>query len=123
MEVQATTEDYVQLRVCDPQAQLLFAGVWQKGNRIAITAPYQKAAVYRTLAQLAGCKLWTDGGITLWADQRMLGVFTLEKLHGTLTLPHPGTYREVISGKTYRNVSQICLDEQNANAAVFVPVT
>ncbi len=120
-------EDYFGLQVQDDTADVLFRDpqgeptVWKKGNRVAITVPYQKAEVYRTLAQLAGCRLWTSGGISLWADRRIMGVFTLDKLQGQLTLPQPGTYREVISGQLFRDVSQICLDDLDSNAAVFVP--
>lgn len=121
MEELGTKEDYVAVQVCDSQAQELFEDVWQKGNRIAITAPYQKAKVYRSLARLAGCRLWTEGGNILWGDRRVMGVFTLHKLQGTLTLPHPGTYRDAISGKVFREVSQVHLEELSANAAVFVP--
>lgn len=123
VEERTVQEDYAGIEVCDGEARALFDGVWQKGRRIAITMPYQKAKVYRTLARLAGCKLWTDGGITLWADKRMLGVFTLEKLQGTLTLPTSGTYREAVSGKVFRDVAKINLDKLDTNVAVFVPET
>lgn len=120
MKEQCVDPDYVSVQVCDTEAQLLFEGVWQKGNRVAITAPYQKAKIYRTLAQMAGCRLWTDGGVTLWADKRIMGVFTLDNLQGTLRLPETGTYREVISGTVFKNISQVSLDTLNTNAAVFV---
>lgn len=112
--------DYVGVEVQDGQAQMLFEGVWQKGNRVAITTPYPKANIYRHLAKLAGCQLWTEGGITLWADKRIMGVFTLEKLEGRLQLPKISTYREAISGQVFKNVSEIQLDDLNTNAAVFV---
>jgi len=121
MEERMVPENYAGVEVCDKQALALFDGVWQKDRRIAITTPYQKANIYRSLALLAGCKLWSDGGLTLWADNRMMGVFTLDKLHGMLTLPHPGTYREAISGKVFRDVLNIHLDDLDSNAAVFVP--
>ena len=76
--------------------------------------------MYRALAELAGCRLWTDGGVTLWADRRVMGVFTLEQLQGQLRFPRTGTYREVISGKVYRNVSEISLDTLQTNGAVFI---
>ncbi len=121
MKEQCVDADYAGVQVCDTEAQRLFDGVWQKGNRVAITAPYQKAQVYRALARMAGCRLWTDGGVTLWADKRIMGVFTLDKLQGTLRLPATGTYREMISGKVFSNVSQVLLDTLDANVAVFVP--
>lgn len=126
MEERAVEADYAGVQVCDQNAEILFrdkAGeptVWKKGNRIAITAPYQKAAVYRALAELAGCRLWTTENTILWADTRVMGVFTLEKLQGTLTLPQPGNYREAISGKLFQNISQISLADLDANAAVFI---
>lgn len=120
MKERCVDADYVGVQVCDKEAQPLFDGVWQKGNRVAITAPYQKATVYRALAQLAGCRLWTDGDVTLWADNRVMGVFTLDKLRGTLRFPKTGTYRETISSKVFVNVSQISLADLDTNAAVFV---
>lgn len=120
MTENAVSKEYIGVQVCDDEATRLFPDVWKKGNRVAITAPYQKAPVYRALAKLAGCRLWTDGGIILWADRRVMGVFTLEQLQGQLTFPHPGNYREVISGKVFKNVSQLCLDTLDTNAAVFI---
>lgn len=126
MTERAVSQDYVGVQVQDEDAEILFrdaAGepsVWKKGNRIAITAPYPKANVYRKLAELAGCHLWTDGGITLWADRRIMGVFTLEQLHGQLCFPATGNYRELISGKLFPNTAQISLDTLNTNAAVFI---
>lgn len=120
MEENIASGDYVGVKVQDSQAQILFEGVWQKGNRVAITAPYPKANIYRHLATLAGCHLWSEGGITLWADTRVMGVFTLARLEGQLRLPKTGTYREAVSGQVFENVSEICLDTLNTNAAVFV---
>ncbi len=121
MEERETGSDYVGVTVCDEGAKLLFDGVWQKGNRVAITLPYQKAPVYRALARLAGCRLWTSGGISLWADRRVMGVFTQEKLQGTLRFPEKGAYREIISNKLYSDAKEICLEELHTNVAVFVP--
>ena len=120
VEERTVDGDYVGVQVQDDEAKPLFDGVWQKDNRVAITAPYPKWQVYRTLAGLAGCRLWTDGGITLWADKRVMGVFTLKNLQGTLQLPQKGTYREAISGKVFSNISQISLDDLHTNVAVFV---
>ena len=126
MESRAADADYTALQVCDPAAEVCFRNedgmptVWKKANRYAITAPYPRAEVYRSMAEAAGCHLWTDCGQILWADNRLAGVFTGETLSGCLRFPATGTWREVISGQIFRNVSAVDLACLQNNAAVFL---
>lgn len=119
-------DGYVALQVSDPEAEVFFRNsegiptVWQKGRRYAITAPYQDAVVYRRIAEHAGCHLWTSFGNILWADNRVVGVFHKDNLMGTIRFGKTGTFREVISGKLFPNVSHIELDALDSNVAVFI---
>ena len=117
---------YVGVQVSDHDATVCFRNadheptVWQKGNRYAVTEPYQSAEVYRRMAEHAGCHLWTDCGNILWADNRIAGVFTKDLLSGAITFPCRGTYREVISGQIFSDVTTIDLSRLNTNIAVFL---
>ncbi len=125
--VERTVEGgYVGVQVLDSDATVCFRNteneptVWQKDNRFAITEPYQDASVYRYIAQQAGCHLWTACGNILWADNRLAGVFAKHQLTEKISFPRCGTYHEVISGKTFTNVSCIDLSELKTNVAVFL---
>ena len=117
---------YTGIQVSDPDATVCFRNsdneptVWQKGNRYAVTEPYQNAAAYRRMAEHAGCHLWADCGNILWADNRVAGVFTRDHLTGEITFPSCATYREVISGQIFSNVSSVDLDKLDNNVAVFL---
>lgn len=117
------------IRVNDPQAAALFTDrdgkvqVWQKGQQIAVTEPYIQAQQLRQIAIMAGCHIWTDCELTLWADNRLAGVFAKQKLTGQICFPEAGNWREIISGKVFRNVSAIDLEALQSNVAVFLTET
>lgn len=117
---------YVGVQVNDPSANVFFMdpegmpAVWQKENRFAVTDPYLDASVYRRMAEHAGCHLWTSCGNILWTDDRIAGVFTKDRLTGEICFPKPSTYREVISGNVFRDISRIDLEALQTNAAVFL---
>ncbi len=118
--------DFAEVTVADEDAKPLFLNPDKsvrasiKGRNIAVVSPFIKSEEIREIAKRANCHVWCDDGIALWADNRIVGVFTKGLLSGKIRFPKTATFREQLSGKIFENVSEISLDELSTNAAVFI---
>ncbi len=92
-----------------------------KGNVIMNTTPYLGRDKIREIARDAGCHIYTDAdGITLYGDNRFLGVFNNESIKTKICFEKKLTLFEITENKRYENVSEIEIDMTEKSARIFV---
>jgi len=57
----------------------------QKGSRIINLMPFIKSSSLREIAQIAGCKFYTEkAGSTVYGDNRFIGIFSSDGKSGEI---------------------------------------
>lgn len=84
-----------------------------------LTEPNIDRGTIRNLAEKAGCNIYSrDDGITLYADNRFFGVFSVG-LNTSIKMPSVSDYFELISNKIYKNTDTINITE-DMPSSIFV---
>ena len=93
--------------------------VENSGEYILNTKPYMSHREIREIMQGAGCHIYTEAeGVTLYGDNRFIGVFNSEAVQLELNLKKCSDCVDFITNKEY-NTNKILLDCQQ-NDAHFV---
>ena len=87
------------------------------------TVPYLKHNQIRKIAKEAGCHIYTKANnVTIYGDNRVIGVFNKEAICTELCLKEKGTYLEFITNTLYENTDKIPLDMGDKDCRVFIAV-
>lgn len=79
-------------------------------SAIAITEPYITSKELRSLAERAGCHVYTEAeDVTVYADNRFTAVFNDRTTVGTVTLRERGDYVDAVSGEIYLDTDVVPL--------------
>ena len=107
-------------KLCVKNAEAFSDKGYINGKRILFTEPFITHSEIRRMGEMAGCRLCVDSGLILYADNRITGVFSKEKLTGSVKLSGKTTWREEFSGKVFEETDEISLEQFNSNIAVFI---
>lgn len=99
------------------------AAVWEKrpNHTLFWTAvPGLKPALLRCLAQTAGLPVIADQDDSVYAGRGFVGIHAASTGAKRLRLPRPGPALELLSGKTWPDASQILIDLNYGDTAIFI---
>lgn len=90
-------------------------------KRIINVTPYLKRDKIREIAKNAGCHIFTEqSGITLYGDNRFLGIFNNDECNLNLKFKERSCYYEITQNKYYENVHEINVQMPEKSALVFL---
>ena len=88
--------------------------------QVYFSLPLLRVEHFRVLAEQAGCHFYALENCTIYADNRLIGVFPKVKLNSVLKLKKATDLADVISGEEWNNVSSVPLEMEAKTAKVLV---
>ena len=86
----------------------------KKNNHILSCSYSMRASDFRNIATDAGVKMYAPANCTVYADNRIIGIFPRENISGLLSLPSGDQLTDVFSGETYINNQETNFKAKNA---------
>ena len=83
--------------------------------------PDLSSAEIREMARRAGCHIYTDTeGVTLYSDNRFIGIFNAENTDGSVRLKKRGSYFDVVSGERFTDTDLVPLPTVKNGARLLI---
>ncbi len=88
--------------------------------QVYFSLPLLRTEHFRVLAEQAGCHFYAPENCTVYADNRLIGIFPKVKLNSTLKLKYPTDLVDVIGGEKWHNTLSIPLNMEAKTAKVLI---
>ena len=116
--------DGVRAVLADEEGIVLARGHFEGHESLYASEPMLTHGMLRAFFREAGVHLYMPDGCTVYADNRLLSVFThMDDLDTVLKLPERMTLTDLISGEKYENTAEIPLRLPAKRMRVFRKLT
>lgn len=121
-ELDIVSEEQVECLLSDKNGNIKMASCLREngGKNILNTQSYLNHSQLRKIVENAGCHRYTPEGNTVYGDNRFLGVFSTKAATIPVKFRRKGNFIDLLSGKTWEDTDELCLQLSEKSAAVLL---